>query len=111
MPRPNPAQLAYGSATVMCSTLAMLLLSETRSGVWIAVIAFVALALGLLVALTAPSARPTAVRRRAVDPVDAAVGAPAAPARPEPVPARHRTQHPASTASAPAATAGLGARR
>jgi len=36
MPRPTSAQLAYGSATVVLSTLAMLLLSETRSGLGVA---------------------------------------------------------------------------
>ncbi|KOV94271.1 MULTISPECIES: hypothetical protein [unclassified Streptomyces] len=55
MPRPTPAQLAYGSCTVVFSTLAMLLLSQTSSGPGIAVIALAALALGLLVALTVPS--------------------------------------------------------
>jgi hypothetical protein len=57
MPRPTPAQLAYGSATVVLSTFAMLLLSETRSGLGVAVIAVVALALGLLVAVTVPVSR------------------------------------------------------
>ena len=33
MPRPTAAQLAYGSCTVIFSTLAMLLLSQTSSGV------------------------------------------------------------------------------
>ncbi|MBO8193038.1 hypothetical protein ITI46_15385 [Streptomyces oryzae] len=108
MPRPNPAQLVYGSATVMCSTLAMLLLSETRSGVWIAVIAFVALALGLLVALTAPPIRSTSERREAVADADAP-GAHSAVDRPEPVPAQHAAAA-AAASSAPAATAGLGAR-
>ncbi|MER5212966.1 hypothetical protein ABT063_20910 [Streptomyces sp. NPDC002838] len=55
MPRPTAAQLAYGSCTVIFSTLAMLLLSQTSSGVGIAVIAVAALALGLLVAMTAPA--------------------------------------------------------
>jgi hypothetical protein len=54
MPRPTPAQLAYGSATVICSTLAMLLLSRAQSGPGVALIAVVALAVGVLVALTAP---------------------------------------------------------
>ncbi|MFI0811338.1 hypothetical protein [Streptomyces echinatus] len=54
MPRPTAAQLAYGSCTVIFSTLAMLLLSETSSGVGIVVIALSALALGLLVAWTVP---------------------------------------------------------
>lgn len=57
MPRPTPAQIAYGSATVVLSTLAMLLLSQTRSGAGIAVITLSALALGLLVALRAPLPR------------------------------------------------------
>ncbi|MFB8249962.1 hypothetical protein ACFC5X_33600 [Streptomyces sp. NPDC055952] len=54
MPRPTAAQLAYGACTVILSTLAMLLLSQTSSGAWIAVIAVAALALGLLVAMTVP---------------------------------------------------------
>ncbi|MGW2104535.1 hypothetical protein ACWCPX_44180 [Streptomyces olivaceoviridis] len=54
MPRPTAAQLAYGSCTVIFSTLAMLLLSQTSSGLGVAVIALAALALGLLVALTVP---------------------------------------------------------
>ncbi|MFJ1746009.1 hypothetical protein ACIOJD_07155 [Streptomyces sp. NPDC088116] len=52
MPRPTAAQLAYGSATVVCSTLVMLLLSGTTTGIGVAVIAIAALGLGLLVALT-----------------------------------------------------------
>ncbi|WP_181140169.1 hypothetical protein [Streptomyces sp. Ru62] len=54
MPRPTAAQLAYGSCTVIFSTLAMLLLSQTSSGLGVAIIALAALALGLLVALTVP---------------------------------------------------------
>ncbi|GAA2621696.1 hypothetical protein [Streptomyces vastus] len=54
MPRPTAAQLAYGSCTVIFSTLAMLLLSQTSSGPGVAVIALSALALGLLVAMTVP---------------------------------------------------------
>jgi hypothetical protein len=67
MPRPTAAQLAYGSCTVIFSTLAMLLLSQTSSGVGIAVIAVAALALGLLVAMTAPTpkSRLIAVRQPA----------------------------------------------
>ncbi|WP_181794510.1 hypothetical protein [Streptomyces sp. WELS2] len=55
MPRPTSAQYAYGSCTVIFSALAMLLLSQTTSGHWIAVIALAALALGLLVAWTVPT--------------------------------------------------------
>ncbi|MFH7595192.1 hypothetical protein WDV06_08805 [Streptomyces racemochromogenes] len=57
MPRPTAAQLAYGSATVIVSTIAMLLLSQTSTGVGVAVISAAALALGLLVALTVPLPR------------------------------------------------------
>ncbi|MFD7260855.1 hypothetical protein [Streptomyces sp. NPDC059874] len=55
MPRPTAAQLAYGSATVIVSTIAMLLLSQTSTGLGVAVIAAAALALGLLVAVTVPA--------------------------------------------------------
>ena len=61
MPRPTAAQLTYGSCTVVFSTLAMLLLSQTSSGAGIAVIAFAALLLGLLVAMTVPVPRGTRV--------------------------------------------------
>ncbi|MFE9335785.1 hypothetical protein [Streptomyces sp. NPDC007063] len=111
MPRPHPAQLVYGSATVICATLAMLLLFETRSSAWIAVIALASLALGLLVAVTVPAAGPTLRRRRTVARVPASVGSRAPAARPDP--AARTTATPAArttAASAPAATAGLGAR-
>ncbi|MFH9660682.1 hypothetical protein ACH4NF_21580 [Streptomyces sp. NPDC017248] len=55
MPRPTVAQLAYGACTVVFSTLAMLVLSQTGSGPGIVVIALAALALGLLVAWTVPA--------------------------------------------------------
>ncbi|MFM9366966.1 hypothetical protein [Streptomyces sp. Da 82-17] len=55
MPRPTAAQLAYGSATVVFATLAMLLLFQTRSGLGVAVIAVASLALGLLVAVAVPT--------------------------------------------------------
>ncbi|MBT2529868.1 hypothetical protein J7E91_32030 [Streptomyces sp. ISL-99] len=54
MPRPTAAQFAYGSATVVFSTLALLLLSQTASGIGVAIIALAALALGVLVSLTVP---------------------------------------------------------
>ncbi|MFJ9035527.1 hypothetical protein ACIRF8_02890 [Streptomyces sp. NPDC102406] len=69
MPRPTVAQLLYGSATVVCSTLAMLLLSETDSGPGVPVIAVSALILGVFVAFSvprrgpAPTAAPKAARR------------------------------------------------
>ncbi len=65
MPRPTAAQLAYGSFTVIFSTLAMLLLSQTTSGLGIAVIAFAALALGLLVSLTVPQPKSRAATQAA----------------------------------------------
>ncbi|MDT0613030.1 hypothetical protein [Streptomyces lancefieldiae] len=79
MPRPTAAQFAYGSCTVIFSTLAMLLLSRTSSGPGVAVVAVAALALGLLVAMTVPLPRTrtvTAVPNRtpaaAQEPVPAA---------------------------------------
>ncbi|WP_406125936.1 hypothetical protein [Streptomyces sp. NBC_00989] len=68
MPRPTAAQLAYGSFTVIFSTLAMLLLSQTNSGLGIAVIACAALALGLLVSLTVPQPRTRAAAAQAAAP-------------------------------------------
>lgn len=64
MPRPTAAQFAYGALTVVFATLAMLLLSQTRSGAGIVVISVAALALGLLVAVTATS-RTSAPAQRA----------------------------------------------
>ncbi|MBK3580755.1 hypothetical protein JHN63_44680 [Streptomyces sp. MBT65] len=75
MPRPTAAQLAYGSFTVIFSTLAMLLLSQTNSGLGIAVIACAALALGLLVSLTVPQPKARA-RTAARAAVQTAVPAP-----------------------------------
>ncbi|MFD3999412.1 hypothetical protein [Streptomyces rubiginosohelvolus] len=54
MPRPTAAQFAYGSATVVATTLALLLLFRTESGVGVAAVGATALALGLLVALRLP---------------------------------------------------------
>ncbi|MBB4714901.1 hypothetical protein BJ965_004783 [Streptomyces luteogriseus] len=89
MPRPTAAQLAYGSCTVIFSTLAMLLLSQTSSGAGIAVISVAALALGLLVAMTVPlpGKRPAAVEQPAPrEPLRASLPAPA----PAPEPVRER---------------------
>ncbi|MEU6402114.1 hypothetical protein [Streptomyces sp. NPDC046985] len=73
MPRPTAAQLAYGSCTVVLSTLAMLLLSQTSSGVGVAIVALAALALGLLVATTVPlpGTRASAARATAAEPAQA----------------------------------------
>lgn len=60
MPRPTAAQFAYGSATVVFATAAMLLLAEPRSGPALTAVACAGLALGLLVALTVPAARSAA---------------------------------------------------
>lgn len=81
MPRPTAAQLSYGSATVVFATLAMLLLSQTSSGIGIAVIGTAALALGLLVSVTVPlpARRGTAKAARTAPPASAHLGtAPAA---------------------------------
>ncbi|MDX3375245.1 hypothetical protein ACIRFF_29465 [Streptomyces cyaneofuscatus] len=65
MPRPTAAQLVYGSATVICTTLALLLLSGTESGIGVGLAAVTALALGLLVAVRLPQPRQTAPARTA----------------------------------------------
>ena len=57
MPRPTPAQFAYGSATVVLSTLAMLLLSGVSSGPGLVVVTLAGLALGVLVALALAGGR------------------------------------------------------
>ncbi|MFF3322039.1 hypothetical protein [Streptomyces sp. NPDC002889] len=65
MPRPTAAQLAYGSATVVLSTVALLLLTRTTNGVAVAAIGVAAMMLGLLVAVALPMRRAarSAVRR------------------------------------------------
>lgn len=60
MPRPTAAQLAYGFATVVLATLAMLLLSGVTSTVGIAAIALVGLGLGVLVSVKVPQPRRSA---------------------------------------------------
>ncbi|MGY0061358.1 hypothetical protein ACWY4P_33280 [Streptomyces sp. LZ34] len=103
MPRPTPAQFAYGSATVVFSTFAMLLLSQTRSGLGVTVIAVAGLVLGLLVAVTVPmpgtprAGRAAAARTNRTVPVRATsatrsagvagVAIPAEPRTPAPAPA------------------------
>ncbi len=52
MPRPTPAQVAYGSLTVVLSTLAMLLLSGVRSGGGVVGLGVAGLLLGLFVAVS-----------------------------------------------------------
>ncbi|MFE1379420.1 hypothetical protein ACFW6S_10825 [Streptomyces sp. NPDC058740] len=65
MQRPNAAQSAYGSATVVLATVALLLLSGTTTTLGIAAICAAGLILGVLVAVTMP------VRTRPVKPSDA----------------------------------------
>jgi hypothetical protein len=75
MPRPTVAQLACGWATVISSATAMILLSQARSVPAILAICLTALALGLLVAITAPAPRARrarAARAAAAEPVAAA---------------------------------------
>ncbi|MFJ5302189.1 hypothetical protein [Streptomyces sp. NPDC088350] len=99
MPRPTAAQLAYGSFTVIFSTLAMLLLSQTNSGLGIAVIACAALALGLLVSLTVPQPK---TRAAATAAAQAAVHtAPQAAPRLERVPVRRETVSAAAASAQP----------
>ncbi|GAA3284370.1 hypothetical protein Slala03_14460 [Streptomyces lavendulae subsp. lavendulae] len=98
MPRPTAAQLAYGSATVIVSTIAMLLLSQTSTGLGVAVISAAALALGLLVALTVPQPRRRgrhAAGRTGQAAATAPVTAPDAHRVPEPrtAPAEHPVHH------------------
>jgi hypothetical protein len=50
MPRPTNAQVAYGSLTVVLSTLVLLLLTDARSGAGVTAVAAGGLVLGLLVA-------------------------------------------------------------
>jgi hypothetical protein len=75
MPRPTAAQLSYGSATVIFSTVAMLLLSQTQTGLGVAVIVLAALVLGVLVALTVPM--PKAVRAALDERANASASTPA----------------------------------
>ncbi|MFF5895693.1 hypothetical protein ACFY8O_07160 [Streptomyces argenteolus] len=72
MPRPTAAQFSFGSATVVLSALAMLLLFRTESGIGIAAVGTAAMVLGLLVAMALPSRARTAPR---VTPVPSSVRA------------------------------------
>ncbi|MFE4694251.1 hypothetical protein ACFRH6_29895 [Streptomyces sp. NPDC056749] len=70
MPRPTAAQFSYGSATVVFSALAMLLLFRTESGVGVAAVGTAAMVLGLLVAMVLP-ARTRTVREATPPPTAA----------------------------------------
>lgn len=86
MPRPTLSQLLYGSATVIASAAAMLLLSQAGAAIALVAICVTALALGVLVALTVPAPRSRrAPALRAEQPVVAradGIAAPAADRRP-----------------------------
>ncbi|MFD7959579.1 hypothetical protein ACFV5J_02090 [Streptomyces zaomyceticus] len=66
MQRPNAAQLAYGGATVVLATVALLLLSGTTTTLGITVISLAGLLLGLLVAVTMPVRTPAVKVRETV---------------------------------------------
>ncbi|MFB7589544.1 hypothetical protein [Streptomyces sp. NPDC056169] len=75
MQRPNAAQLAYGSATVVLATVALLLLSRTTTTLGIAVICAAGLLLGVLVAVTMPvRTRPVKTSAAPVPTAPAALG-------------------------------------
>ncbi|GLF93479.1 hypothetical protein [Streptomyces yaizuensis] len=78
--RPTAAQLVLGSATVVFSTPALLLLTGATGMPGIALTGCVAMALGLLVALVLPPARPgdADLPDSAGRPVPAGYGAPGA---------------------------------
>ncbi|MFJ3904121.1 hypothetical protein [Streptomyces sp. NPDC090025] len=89
MQRPKPAQLAYGSATVVLSAVALLLLSGTTTILGITAICVACLMLGVLVAVTMPvrarhvktpdTSSGTAVVSIGEAPGDEAIRVPAAP--------------------------------
>lgn len=62
MPRPTAAQLAYGSATVVFSTLALLLLTRTTHVLGVAAIGAASMAIGLVVAAALPMGRSRGAR-------------------------------------------------
>ncbi|WP_190138618.1 hypothetical protein [Streptomyces longispororuber] len=104
MPRPTVAQLSYGSATVICSTLAMLLLSQASSPPGIAVIALAALGLGLLVALTVPWPKPASTPPASAAPAPSAHTRPVVPAQRKvvaPVPVRDPSPTPVREPAGP----------
>ncbi|WP_328400114.1 hypothetical protein OHS70_23340 [Streptomyces sp. NBC_00390] len=82
MPRPTAAQLAYGSATVVLSTVALLLLTRTTSGLAVAAIGVAAMMLGLLVAVALPMGRATRPAARTKGATAAGASAPAGVAAP-----------------------------
>ncbi|MGD9486225.1 hypothetical protein WDH52_23805 [Streptomyces sp. TRM70308] len=63
MPRPNPAQLAFGFLAVVLTAVVLLLLTRTESGVGAILVASGSLAAGLLAAVAAPIGRPSPAAR------------------------------------------------
>jgi hypothetical protein len=57
MPHPTPVQIAYGSATVISTTLLLMLIAPTGSTLVVALIAVVSLMLGVVVAIAVQSRR------------------------------------------------------
>lgn len=90
MPRPTAAQLAYGSATVVLATLSMLLLSGVTSVVGIAVIALVALCLGVLVSVKAGEPRRSSAAAGRTNHVNSSVTSSSGPAAGSPSAAENR---------------------
>ncbi|MFJ8697509.1 hypothetical protein [Streptomyces roseolilacinus] len=74
MPRPTAAQLALGSATVVCSTVALLLLSGATTDAGIALAGLVSLLLGLGVTLAAARGTGTHAGVRGDTPPDRSPG-------------------------------------
>ncbi|WBB59091.1 hypothetical protein O7599_26310 [Streptomyces sp. WMMC500] len=94
MPRPTLSQILYGSATVIASAAAMLLLSQAGAAIALVAICVTALALGVLVALTAPVPRS---RRAPALPAEEAVVV----ARPDGIAAPAADRRPVGAQSAP----------
>ncbi|MER5460706.1 hypothetical protein ABT010_08440 [Streptomyces sp. NPDC002668] len=80
MPRPTAAQLAYGSATVVFSTLALLLFTRTSNGIAVAAIGVASMALGLMVAAALPMSRTLRGARKATHTVHTRAAASGNPA-------------------------------
>ncbi|WP_299527901.1 hypothetical protein [uncultured Streptomyces sp.] len=82
MPRPTAAQFAYGSATVVITTVALLLLTGTEALAGVAAVCLAGLALGLLVAAAVPATGRTGPERPAGGPRTGATRATVAAPRP-----------------------------
>ena len=88
MPHPTPVQIAYGSATVISTTLLLLLLAPDASPAVVSLIAVGALLLGVTVALLLRPRRPRST----------------VPPEPGTVPAQHTGPQPAAAGVSPYAT-------